>query len=180
MINRRSDLSHAVPAIPTTTGPIAPVERDGTNVKTGNHTASISAEATEHVDDDVCLLRSPVRYNVEIVGWDYNDHGDEHDVVFAVTDDHGRRQRVRFGMTELELSSGQLDHFIATVLGRRFVKPAGIETHFWRGMLMNQLVGRRVVLEVVTTHRGVPIVVDWESVPQEPLGGKALTTSAGP
>jgi len=143
-----------------------PLERATVHANEGERPTAIIADSTVYTGDEAGHMRSPVRHAVKIIGWDNLHRGDEHDVVFAVTDDHGRRQGVRFGLSDLELSSGQLDRFIATVLQRRFVKPEGIDTHFWRGMLMNQLVGRRVVLEVITTHRGVPIVVDWEAAPE--------------
>ncbi len=126
-----------------------------------------SAESTEPAAEQRRCLSTPVRHAVTITGWDFRDHGEGQDVVFTLLDEAGRRQGVRFGLSGLELASGQLDRFIATVLQRQLVEPEGIKPHFWRQMLFNQLVGRRVQLLVVETSRGVRVVVDWEAAPRE-------------
>lgn len=128
---------------------------------------AISAESTEPAAEQRRCLSTPVRHTVTIVGWDYLDQAEGQDVVFTLLDEAGRRQGVRFGLSDLELASGQLDRFIATVLQREPAQPKGMEPHFAHQMLFNHLVGRRVLLLVVETSRGVQVVVDWEAVPQE-------------
>ena len=128
---------------------------------------AISAESTENAAKQRQCLCSPGRHVVRIAAWDYRDHGDGQDVIFEVADEAGRRQGVRFGLSDLELSSGQLSRFMATVLQRQPPEPEGIPPHIVRQMLFNQAVGRRVLLVVVATSGGVPIVVDWAAVVQK-------------
>ena len=133
----------------------------------GRQLVAISAESAESAADVSPCTFTPVRYEVTITGWDFRDHSDGQDVVFTLLDEAGRRQGVRFGLSDLELASGQLDRFIATVLQREPAQPKGMEPHFAHQMQFNHLVGRRVLLLVVETSRGVQVVVDWEAVPQE-------------
>ena len=128
---------------------------------------AIGSESTENAAEQRRCISPPGRHGAKIVGWDYRNHGAGQDVVFEVSDDDGRRQGVRFGLSDLELSSGQLNRFIATVLQRQPPEPEGIEPHMVRQMLFNHLVGRRVLLVVVATSRGIQVVVDWGPVPQD-------------
>lgn len=94
-------------------------------------------------------MSAPSRHRVKIVGWDFRDHGEGQDVVFEVHDEAGTRRFVRFGLSDLELSSGQLLQFIAAGLQRQPVETDILEPRVYYHMLFNQLVGRRVVLAVV-------------------------------
>ena len=126
----------------------------------------ISTDSTEPAAAQRQYISTPGRHEVTIVGWDYLDHGEGQDVVFELSDDEGARMFLRFGLSDLELRSGQLNRFLTTVLQRQPPEPEGIPPHIVRQMWFNQTVGRKVLLVVAVTSRGVQIAVDWESVPQ--------------
>ena len=126
-----------------------------------------SIEPTEHATPQTPRMSTPRQYAVSIIGWTYHDYRGRRDVLFEVRDDDGVRHPLRFGLSDLELASGQLRSFISTVLQQQLVEPEGIPPHMVRHMRFNHLVGRRVLLHVVTTSRGVQIVVDWEALPRE-------------
>jgi hypothetical protein len=133
---------------------IARLERHGMPILAGGNSVAITTESIEPAAEPGPRISAPGRHDVEIVGWHYLDHGDGQDVVFEVSDDEGRRQGVRFGLSDVELRSGQLTRFIAAVLRRQPPEPVGIQPHIVRQMLFNQAVGRRVALVVVETSPG--------------------------
>ena len=117
----------------------------------GEHSVAISAESIEHAAEQSPCTSTPGGCEVTIVGWDYRDHGEGQDVLFEVADSREARMFLRFGLSDLQLSTGQLARFIATVLQRELAQPKGMEPHFARQMFFNQAVGRRVMLAVVET-----------------------------
>ena len=141
--------------------------RRGVHAIRRRQSVAISAKSIEPVAEQGRYPCVPSYQYVEIVGWDYLDHGGGRDVVFDVAGDNGRRQGLRFGLSDLELATGQLARFITSVLQREPTRPKGMEPHFARQMSFNHLVGRRVLLVVVTISCGVKVVIDWEAVPRE-------------
>ena len=125
---------------------------------------AIIAESVEPAAEQGRCISTAGRHQVTISSWDYRDYGDVQDVIFQMADDEGRRQGLRFGLSDPELSSGELTRFLATALQRQLPEPEGIPPHIVRQMLFNTLVGRRVLLVVEATSRGVQIVVDREAV----------------
>ncbi|UCG33820.1 MAG: hypothetical protein JSU68_04125 [Phycisphaerales bacterium] len=122
---------------------------------------------TDEPADEIRRISTPGRHEVTITGWDFRDRAGARDVVFDVCNDDGARQSVEFGLSQLELSTGELSRFLATVLRREHSRPQWMSSNGFLHMLFNHVVGRRVILHVMETSRGAQIVVDWESPPSD-------------